>query len=244
MTEKTPFHIFIALIEHDQSINQRMQEKTVLHQRNQSLSHDLSLAKTRLQQAHDTWVSMRKAVDERELEMKVLDEQEKKKKLQMDRLTDYKEYGALKTEINSLKQQQHILEESLLAAWHSFDQAKKEYDAQKLVFANAERTIQESIAQNDDVIKSLEDDIAQRESQRVDFERQVPQEWLDKYSLMRARVTNPVVPVVNGSCSACFYHVLGQDMVALNHRKLLQCKDCFRLLYLPETMHASQLPTE
>lgn len=69
---------------------------------------------------------------------------------------------------------------------------------------------------------------------RQSKEQAVPAEWLEKYATMRARVTDPVVPVINGDCSACFYQVSTQDMQQLRHRKLLQCKDCFRLLYLPE----------
>ena len=56
----------------------------------------------------------------------------------------------------------------------------------------------------------------------------------EKYAVMRAKVTDPVVPVIDGSCSACFYKISPQDMQLLARRKLVQCKDCFRLLYLVE----------
>lgn len=69
-------------------------------------------------------------------------------------------------------------------------------------------------------------------NERLHKEKGLPEEWLEKYAIMRARINDPVVPVFDGNCSACFYKISVQDMQFLKHRKLIQCKDCFRLLYL------------
>ena len=67
----------------------------------------------------------------------------------------------------------------------------------------------------------------------------IPEEWLEKYSIMRTRVPNPIVSVKNGSCSACFHALTQQDMLNLQRRKLLQCRDCYRFLYI-ESPHVTQ----
>jgi predicted nucleic acid-binding Zn-ribbon protein len=59
----------------------------------------------------------------------------------------------------------------------------------------------------------------------------VPQEWLTKYQRMRAKVADPLVPVMNTSCSACFYSIPPQDLNRLKKNALLLCRSCYRLLY-------------
>ena len=57
---------------------------------------------------------------------------------------------------------------------------------------------------------------------------------------MQSRVTDPVVPVQQGSCSACFYDITEQRLVALRRHALLQCEGCYRFLYMPETLGSEQ----
>ena len=59
----------------------------------------------------------------------------------------------------------------------------------------------------------------------------LPDEWLGKYEHMRGRVADPVVPVQQDSCSACFYSISSRDLQTLKQGDLLQCKDCYRFLY-------------
>jgi predicted nucleic acid-binding Zn-ribbon protein len=78
----------------------------------------------------------------------------------------------------------------------------------------------------------MQEEIKVQEKDRKRIESIVPQGWLEKYAIMRTKVTDPVVPVINNSCSACFYDVIGQDLQELRKKKLLQCKECYRFLYL------------
>ena len=76
----------------------------------------------------------------------------------------------------------------------------------------------------------------QEESKVVQVEKEkheatIPDEWLAKYQRMRNKVQNPIVPVINKSCSACYYSVPPQDMMRLKNRALLYCRSCYRLLY-------------
>lgn len=231
---ETPFHIFISLIGIDQQINTLNKETAVID------AQIAQLAKQRAQWDAETSAlkikvhDVQKNVDAYELEMKDLDAKEQAKKAQLEQLTSHKEYQGIKSEIDFLKKKQHDLEEALVGVWHDLEVVKKEYaqkeeqrtfkvadiEKEERVLAEKKRAIQQSLSQ------SLE--------QRTPVQAQVPAEWMQKYSAMRTRVADPVVPVVNKVCSACFYPASEQDMIALLHRRLVQCKDCFRLLYLPE----------
>jgi predicted nucleic acid-binding Zn-ribbon protein len=54
-------------------------------------------------------------------------------------------------------------------------------------------------------------------------------------------VADPIVPVFDGSCSACFYAMTGQDMQELYKNKLLQCRGCYRFVYLPQETHKERV---
>ncbi len=229
-----PFAQFIELVQVDQKINglqvtiqqllKKNQEKTAL---SESFQASLALVKNRLHEVH-------KEVNARELEMKTLDEQEAQKKDQLEKVANHKEYQGIKSEIDKLKKAQHDLEEILIEKWNRLETHKKEYENALKNHDQQHKTIEEEINKNDQEINNLKSQVAALMQERQEKEQGIPAEWLEKYAVMRSRVPNPVVPVIDGNCSACFYKVSAQDMQHLKHRKLLSCKDCFRLLYLPE----------
>ena len=231
---QSPFEQFISLVEVDQKINalhksiKALEQENSAHQKNDEANF-ASLEKIR-QKLHD----MRKEVDTKELEMKTLDIQESEKKKGLETVANHKEYSSIKAEIDQLKKAQHILEDSLMQVWNQLETAKKEFETANQQYEQQKSKIQELIHNHNLKISELNTETSMLTQERAEKEKTVPAEWLEKYAVMRARVTDPVVPVHNGSCSACFYKISAQDMQALAHRRLVQCKDCFRLLYLPE----------
>ncbi|HEY5235176.1 MAG TPA: hypothetical protein VIJ14_03260 [Rhabdochlamydiaceae bacterium] len=230
---ETPFHTFIDLVALDQQINKISKETAssdaqlkVLAQQKAQLDASLSDAKQRIHE-------MQKAVDAHELEMNALDVQEKAKKQQLENLSSHKEYSSLKGEIDFLKKKQHSLEDTLVAVWQDLENAKKEYAQRQEQYEQKMAVIQAESAAIEEKKKTLHDQYTQQTAQREPLQAQVPSEWTAKYAAMRTKVADPVVAVVNGTCSACYYPASDQDMIELNHRRLVQCKDCFRLLYLP-----------
>ena len=186
----------------------------------------------------------RKAVDACELRMKELDQQRSLCVGRLDTATNEKEYAALKSEIDRIKEAQHNLETELLAVWKAYETAQVESQTK-------EKELQGHIAVLDAVIQEkmqatarLQDEKQEIIAQRMKKEEMVPSDWLERYSTMQQRVTDPVVPVEGTSCSACFYNVLQQDLIDLKKRKLLQCRDCFRLLFMPDFLEQSQTSSE
>ncbi len=84
------------------------------------------------------------------------------------------------------------------------------------------------------------DEIVNLSAQRVEKEANVPAEWLEKYTMMRARVSDPVVEIFHQSCGACSHLITQQEIIRAKRGALLQCQNCFRLLYAPEIMEKHQ----
>jgi len=231
---ETPFHTFIELIKVDQAIvdfghaiEKINQEIVELKSQEDTLSGVILKAKA---EVHDA----QKAVDRHELELKSLDQQEKQKKERLENLTDYKQYQSIKSEIDTLKSRQHEYEEILMTAWNKLEAMQKEYDKVQSEYPTKVDDIKAVIKQKETDIAALQAKLDEQKSQRGGKEKLVPAEWLEKYAVMRARVPDPVVPVAQGSCSACFYKITEQDLMMVRRRKLLQCKSCYRLLYSSE----------
>lgn len=237
---QTPFEQFIALVEVDQKINGLNNQIASLRQKISRLNQESQSQLLAHQKVKEHYEKMRKEVDAKELEMKSLDQQESEKKIKLDQVANHKEYQSIKSEIDVLKKAQHELEESLIAVWNQLENSKKELDASALAYQQHEETAKQQIEQLENQIKEITAQVDELLKARIDEEKNVPAEWLQKYAIMRAKVSDPVVPVVNGNCSACFYSVSAQDLQDLRRRKLVQCKDCYRLLYLQEAQQAAQ----
>jgi len=231
---ETPFHTFIELIKVDQTIVDLQHLIDKLHQEIKALKNQEQEFAAVVLKAKNEMHDAKKEVDKQELELKSLDQREKQKKEQLENLTDHKQYQALKNEIDGLKNKQHQLEEVLVSAWNQLESTQKEFEFAQAEYPTKADDINGSIKQKESEISTLQTQLDEQNNQRPSKEKTVPAEWLEKYAMMRSRVTDPVVPVLHGNCSACFYKITEQDLSMLRKRALLQCKSCYRLLYSSE----------
>lgn len=231
MSESTPFSLFIDLITFDKTIYSRELEIKkryaaidLLKKQKEQYALDMAYAKEAL---HD----ITKQVDAKELEMKTLESQEADRKERMDHVVNQKEYKSIKHELETIGVQQHALEDVLIVSWNQLEVAKKVYDQKATEYQNNIQQVDTQIAQHTKDVEQLEQELAEQKKIRSNKEDHVPKEWLDKYTMMRARTVDPVTAVVDGSCGSCFYQLTDQDMILINRNRLLQCKGCYRFLY-------------
>jgi len=231
MSENNPFSLFIDLINFDQelhaqqlNIKKHEQEVSQLEKQKEQLEVELHAAQRVLHNA-------KKQVDEKELEMKELEASEADKKRRMDTVSSHKEYQSLKHEIEIISSRQLALEDVLVAAWNQLEIAQATFKTQEQVHQEKVQNTESRIAKIKIEIERLNQDLVEKQKARSAKETLVPEEWLEKYRNMSSRVADPVVPVVDGSCTSCFHQLTGQDLIMINRRKLLQCRGCYRFLY-------------
>ncbi len=239
-----PFGAFIELITLDQAIRTIHEEITQLKKETDEYLEQKKELVNRFGQFKQHVHDLRKMVDEKELEMKELDQQERTKKEQLEQITSTKLYQPIKKEIERLKQEQHEAEMHLMAIWNKLDVAQKDLQEQQTTYDSKIEEFHTQIGQKQDKIVSLQQQLTEKKQDRPAKESGIPKDWLDKYTHMRLRVTDPVVQVMRGSCSACFYTIPDQELIRLKRRALVQCKGCFRLLYMQEAMEESSSDTQ
>jgi predicted nucleic acid-binding Zn-ribbon protein len=229
-----PLDIFLALVKLDRSILHIDRSIEALRDGVRASEHEFALLEEFITKARDFAREQHKAVDQVELRMKELDGLQRQKEGQFEAASTQKEYGALKNEIETVKKDQHNLENGMLQAWKSYEHAQTQYQQKKEEVAHKQAALNAIIQEKMQHIDQLEKERAIIMASRPAALEGIPAEWLQTYAMMQSKVEDPVVPVENETCSACFYGILRQDMIDLGKRKMLQCRDCFRFLYLPE----------
>jgi predicted nucleic acid-binding Zn-ribbon protein len=227
-----PFQKFIKLVEFDQGIRLLDQQKSTVqaeiadHESHlKKLSDELDVAK-RHQDA------MQREVTRYEQEMADLVAKQREKEQLLDRTTNARESRSVYQEIETVKVKQFQLEEQVLSAWNKLENSQREYQQLKQKIDEKITAEQSALDQAQQKLQTLISTIEQDLKKSTEMQEGIPVEWLEKYEIMRRTVSNPVVPVKNNSCSACFYPIIAQDLARLRHHALLQCKDCYRFLYM------------
>lgn len=238
--KKHPFQRFVDLIEFDQGINKISREKEVVQQEIIQLHEAIKHVEDGVLSAQHRIKSFQKTVHEQEAEIKELEAAETDKKTRLEEISNYKEYQSLKLELDQVQSYQVAAEKELMTAWKNLEAAQKDLETIHQSNKNKLKELQVNCAQKERTAELLQKDFDEHMVKRPAMEKNVPEEWLDKYAIMRTRVSNPVVPVVRDSCSACYHSLTNQEFVSLRARALIQCKGCFRLLYLATAMEEAK----
>jgi len=231
-----PFAALLDLITFDDAIRQMHEQVTTLNADVAAIKQQQQEAVDKVETTRRKMIDAKKAVDELELKMKELAVAEQQKKERLDKADDHKVYRALRAEIETVQHSMQAGETALIAAVNAAEAAQKEFEAQKEGFGKLNVELETALKEAEAKIMTLTADVVESETVRKKKEEKVPEEWRERYAAMRMRVTDPVVPILEQECSACFQPVTSQDMIRLTRGALIQCQGCFRLLYLKEVM--------
>src|SRR5690606_7467940 len=126
--ENHPFLRFINLVNFDQKLQSLENQKIVLQNEIAAVKQQENESLRDIQDMHNRVFQLKKQVDVQELEMKVLDQKEKDKKKHLENLADYKDYQAIKSEIENIQRLQYEQEKNVLDAWHQLENTQHSLD--------------------------------------------------------------------------------------------------------------------
>ena len=185
----------------------------------------------KIDEINKEYINAKKEVDIQELNAKDLKDCEQEKRKALDSVKNQKQYIAIEKELEAISKEVSEHDNALINAWHKLESAKnkKETEISKIQekIDSAKKEIQEIELKVDELNK----DIEKINKEKKELASSVPTEWFTKYEKMSGKVSDPVVPVINSCCSACYYSVLPQDVGKLKKGSLLMCRSCYRLLY-------------
>lgn len=227
-----PFFAFVDFVESDRSTDILVQKKELLMREIEHLQGHIKEEEAKVGFLRKTVHELKKEVDVQDLEVRALRTQEQEKKVKLALVTVPREYLSLQHELELLAQKIDDYEDRLISRWQELE------DRQQVLQQETERLNQEQqrvarvMTEKQQVLAVMNSDIEHFIQERKSKEHFVVPEWRETYYAMKERVPNPAVPVAENACSACFYHIPPNDLALLRRHKILQCKDCYRLLYL------------
>lgn len=230
-TAPSPYLAFISLARFDQQIH----EKTIkighlLHEIDEA-TQEIEVAQKRVSEAKLASQNMRKSIDEKELELKILKERERDIKRKLDVVASVKEYTSLQHEHEELTQAQDVLENTVLSLLQNYDELVVALQQAESSAADIQRNSDIRITEKKLQRAQLQEEISNIQEERVRIKPLVQPEVLQQYEIMREKVPNPAVSVKENACSSCFYAITVADMAAIRRHKMVMCKDCYRFLY-------------
>lgn len=225
------WRILISLVELDKqvsSLEKDLQKYENLIKENQEKLVELQKI---LEENQKNLQEKRKEADLVELKLKEIDAQESKKKKTSDSIKNQKAYKALQKEFSTLDMERKDQEELLVSAWNAIDSIEKKLQKGKDSFEEQDKKVEEKILELKKETSTILGKKKELLKTRSETANQLSEEWLAKYEKMRKQVQNPIVNILNSSCSACYYMILPQDLVKIKKGELLLCRNCYRLLY-------------
>jgi predicted nucleic acid-binding Zn-ribbon protein len=201
-------------------------------QKVEDLKEELSRVCHSQQTANIVVHTAQKAVDRLELEAKTVQTKEATKKKQLEAATKKSVCEGLKRELALINQTQEQLENELVQAWHLLDEAHKTTVATRTTTEDAVKSCEQKLKEAQERLNENEKQLMHYNAQRNEQIANLPAELQERYTSMHARTANPLVRVIRGMCSACFYQIIPRDITRLHKNELVECRSCYRLLYL------------
>jgi predicted nucleic acid-binding Zn-ribbon protein len=243
MTQKALWQYVKDLVECDKNITSLGEdiENSSKHIRNDQAT--ISSLEAAIVEKTKVLFSSKKNLELKELDIKTLQEQEQHKRENLDVVKDQKEYKALEREIDYLNIKRSTIQDETLHQWITLEKQTLAFEEEKKSAEEKVKIAHSSISIKKDHVATIEVKYQQAIQQRLLIVPHIPAEWLTKYDRMKSTVPDPVVPVENDHCSACFYSILYQDLVRLKQSNILLCRNCYRFLYFTADEQSSEKNT-
>jgi len=173
----------------------------------------------------------KKNVDMQELHAEELKNRETSKRDALENVKNQKEFASVEKEIASLAHQIAEQDDLVFKAWHNLELAEKAAKTETEQLNEKIEQLEKAASQEKEKIVALKQEITDLEGQKKERAKEIPTDWLERYTHMRERVPDPIVPVLRESCSSCYYSVPPQDLSRLKREAVLPCRSCYRFLY-------------
>ena|GEM_PF-5592589 len=173
---------------------------------------------------------LKKDIDVQERYLQELQDKEDSLKIKMNNLHAAKEYTACIKEVENIEQIRSAQETIVLQMWEKFPEIEQKYQQDRIALQYSLDTLLPEMKALENQVENVKLELESTEQERKNKLSEEQGEWINLYMHMHTKVTNPIVLIVQKSCGGCFYPISPLDMQLLQHKKLLQCQNCYRIL--------------
>jgi predicted nucleic acid-binding Zn-ribbon protein len=147
-----------------------------------------------------------------------------------------REYQTLTEQIAADTMATKVLEDEILEALERVDALKPTVPAAEADVAAARKLLDEAKARVAAETGRLEAEVARVRGELDSVERDLPDDVRDKYArIVKQKGADGMAPLDGQSCGGCFQQITGNMVSDLMLGKIVACRSCGRLLYVPES---------
>jgi predicted nucleic acid-binding Zn-ribbon protein len=195
---------------------------------------NLAQLEAKLAEARDRAKATQMAVDRKNLDLKSGEQKVVDLKVKLNAANSNREYQALLEQIAAAEMAGSVLQDEILESMEKIDQlsvavkeAEQNLAAGKQELEKARRAVESSAA-------TIRADLTRLEADLVQAEKALPAELKADYQrIVRSKGADSLAAVDDGVCTGCGQQITLNMQNELKLSKLVFCKACGRLLYLP-----------
>jgi predicted nucleic acid-binding Zn-ribbon protein len=189
-----------------------------------------------LREAQESLKKLKVAVHEKEGTLRATHQAIAKHQKQLNEaVSNKKEYDALQSEIAAEKQTQRRLEDEILEGMAETEDRTNQLPELEKALQRAREECAQFEKESRTRQASLTEQLQQAQAQLKEVEAALPADIRPQYDrLLQARGEDAMAGLQNRSCQACYTEITGQMYNELLSGHFVMCKNCGRLLYLPE----------
>ena len=180
--------------------------------------------------------SLQLSQKEKEVELQTHEASVKKLQGQLFQVKTNKEYSTMQREIDTLKADNSMLEETILKRFEEIDAASQERQREQRLLAEHQERLRREQQRIEQELAALAEQMAQLEKRRQTILPDVPQPTLVTYErILSIRDGLALVPLISESCGGCHRRLPPQVISQVYlQADLVTCESCNRILYSDE----------
>lgn len=229
---------FFDLHELDWEIYQLTKDKKRLPEKLAKARKNIEQQQAQLAKRQDEHKQKQTYLREQETSLLAIENSISERQVRLNQSKDNREYTALLSEIADKKQQKDSLEENILHIMEENEQYKEKCHQQQQKIADLQKQYRELEQQTQQNLQEIEQQLQKLQErclQKRVLIKDLDSNILEIYDrVLKSKSGKAMVPVEEEACGFCHIQLMANDIALLRSGKMVFCKECERLLYIPE----------
>jgi predicted nucleic acid-binding Zn-ribbon protein len=188
----------------------------------------------RLAEAREKAKQTQMSVDRKQLDLKAGEQKVVDLRVKLNTANSNREYQALLEQIAAAEMAGSVLSDEILEGLEKIDEHAVLVKEAEKNLASGKQELEKARKGVDDSAASINADVARLEAELVEAERALPGDIKSDYQrVVRSKGADSLSSVDDGVCTGCGQQITLNMQNELQLSKLVFCKACGRLLYLP-----------
>jgi predicted nucleic acid-binding Zn-ribbon protein len=198
-------------------------------------SKQLEAAEAKKAAAQDDVKKAKLAADQKQLQLKTAEAKALDLEGKLNACKTNREYQTLKDQISADRMAMKVLEDEILECLERIDALKPTVPAADTEVEAAKKLLAEAKARMDAEAGRLNAEVARVRGELETVERELADDVREKYDrVVKHKGVDGMAAVDGESCGGCFQQITGNMVSELMMGRVVMCRSCGRLLYMPD----------